>query len=211
MNVTELMELAYDLSTGHYNNMTQKEKAMFLKYLNMANNQLYIIAANGLQTLTKKVDIFLDSVTSSFLIPDDLFCIRVIRIGDSKPLKKCDVDEEAMIPYNKYMVREKGIYCDLTSTSLPYPTKADPADGVIKKYITLFYAANPKKLVEDVQDANMETSVPVYPPVYHQSLVFGALYYFYFSNKVYAEKVPYARAEWQEAKEKLQSYKDYSL
>ena len=57
----------------------------------------------------------------------------------------------------------------------------------VKKYINVFYIPNPKRLVEEIDNDVLETNTPVYPIPYHIFLVHGALYYFYFSNKVFKE------------------------
>ena len=81
----------------------------------------------------------------------------------------------------------------------------------VKKYITLFYVPNPKQLVENIDDGEIQTDTPVYPVPYHQFLVHGALYYFYFSNKVFMDKMAYIRVIWEKDKEKLANFKNYGL
>ena len=50
MNVTELIELTNRLSTDK-SELTPKERAAYLQYLNMANDELYEIASSGLSSL----------------------------------------------------------------------------------------------------------------------------------------------------------------
>lgn len=209
MNVTELIELTNQLSTDE-SYITTKERAAYLQYLNMANMELYPIAASGLKTIVQKVDIFLDAATESFLIPADLYMIRVIFINKIK-LIPCDVDQDPYIPADRYLAIGNSIYCNLTAGGPPFLSKVDPTDNTVKKYITLFYAPNPKTLVENVADPLTEINIPVYPVPYHQFLVHGALYYFYFSNKVFLDKMAYIRNIWEKDKDELGKYKNYGL
>ena len=109
---------------------------------------------------------------------------------------------------NKYFSSKTGLFI---SSKLKYPTKIDTTDNTDKKYISIFYTLNPKRLVENINDANLETDTPVYPLPYHIFLVHGALYYFYFSNKVFMDKMAYIRNVWEKDKETLAKFKNYGL
>lgn len=209
MNVTELIELTNQLSTDE-SELSPRQREHYLKHLNLANMELYTIAAGGLKTITQKVDIFLDAATESFLIPTDLYLIRMVFINKLR-LTPCDVDFEPSIPVDRYLAMGNSIYCNLVSTISGFPSKIDPNDGTVKRYITLFYAPLPKKLVETVNDPLTETDTPVYPEPYHQFLAFGSLYYFYFANKVFMEKMAYIRNVWESSKTELGKYKNYGL
>lgn len=209
MNVTELIELTNQLSTDK-SYLTPKERIAYLQYLNMANLELYEVASGGLNTIIKKVDVFLDDTTQAFLLPDDLFKINSVLV-DKIPLIMGDINREASILPKQYLVIGAGIYCNLTNFGLNFLSKLDTTDGTTKRYITLFYVPNPKQLVEDIDDGETETNTPVYPVPYHQFLVHGALYYFYFSNKVFMDKMAYIRDIWEKDKAKLANFKNYGL
>lgn len=209
MNVTELIEFTNQLSTDE-SYLTPKERSEYLKYLNVANKELYVIAATGLKTIVQKVDLFLDNASQSFILPNDLYIIRIV-FADKLKLTPCDVDDQPSIPYNKYLALGNAIYCDMTNTGPSLPSKVDITDGLTKKYITLFYVALPKTLVETVNDAAAETDTPVYPEPYHHFLTYGALYYFYYANKVFLDKMIFINRAWEQSKNELAKYKHYGL
>lgn len=216
MNVTELIELTNRLSTDK-SELTPKERAAYLQYLNMANDELYEIASSGLKSVLQYKIIFQDfnSVTfkdsSGFLLPDDLFKIDSV-FADRTPLKMGNyINANVAFNPDEYTTDNRYIYCNTGNSGPKYLTATDPRDNTVKKYITIFYTPNPKRLVETVNDANLETDTPVYPIPYHIFLVHGALYYFYFSNKVFMDKMAYIRNVWDKDKATLANYKNYGL
>ena len=209
MNTTELIELTNQLSTDK-SYLTPKERIAYLKYLNMANLELYEIASSGLNTIVKKINVFLDGVIGGFLLPDDLFKVTNIVVNKT-PLIIGSINYEASILPTQYLVLGNYIYCNMTTSGISFLSAVDPIDNITKKYITLFYVPNPKTLVEIIDDANLETTNPVYPVPYHLFLVHGALYYFYFSNKVFMDKMAYIREVWEKDKAKLANFKNYGL
>jgi hypothetical protein len=114
MNVTELIELTNQLSTDD-SEITAKERKLYLKYLNMANMELYQTASTGLKTILKKVDLFLDPITQTFILPDDLFVIRQIMVNKVK-LSIGDIENDGSLGSKSYLVYGNNIYCDLTNT-----------------------------------------------------------------------------------------------
>jgi hypothetical protein len=213
MNVTELIELTNRLSTDK-SELTPKERAAYLQYLNMANDELYEIASSGYAPITNRKDLFpafespFYKGTTAFNYPDNFFKIDSV-FADHTLLKRGNIKDMASgSNVGEYLTSHKYIYVDNKNKFL---TAVDPTDGVTKKYITLFYAELPKRLVEDINDANLETNTPVYPLPYHIFLVHGALYYFYFSNKVFMDKMAYIRNVWENDKKILANFKNYGL
>jgi len=216
MNVTELIELTNRLSTDK-SELTPKERAAYLQYLNMANDELYEIASSGLNLIVEGKISYLDFVSSTFkdsagfLFPDNLFKIDSVFV-DRIPLRKGNyTNANAALAPDEYVTQKNYIFCNIGNSGLKYQTTIDPRDNVVKKYINVFYMPNPKKLVENIDDANLETDTPVYPLPYHIFLVHGALYYFYFSNKVFMDKMAYIRNVWEKDKETLAKFKNYGL
>lgn len=209
MNVTELIELTNQLSTDD-SEITAKERKLYLKYLNMANMELYQTVATGLRTIVKKIDLFLDAVTQTFILPDDLFVIRQIVVNKVK-LAIGDIENDGSLGAKMYLVYGNNIYCDLTNTGINFLSKVDPVDNVSKRYITLFYVANPLTLVENINDPAIEIDTPIYPKPYHHFLVHGALYYLYFSNQIFLEKMAYIKDIWDKDKIELAKFKNYGL
>lgn len=209
MNVTELIELVNHLDVDA-DYISAQERVLYLEYLNMANNELFPIAAKGLKTITKKIDIFLDAATQSFIIPADLFCIRAIWASDTR-LTMIDIDKDVSLSEKGYLVLGNAIFCNLTSSKASFPLKIDPTDNTNKTYITLYYVSNPLRLVENVNDPLLEISTPVYPVVFHQFLAHGAIYYFYFANKVFLDKMVFIKDKWEQDKIELTNFKNYGL
>jgi hypothetical protein len=216
MNVTELIELTNRLSTDK-SELTPKERAAYLQYLNMANDELYEIASSGLNLIIEGRISYLDFVSSTFkdsagfLFPDNLFKIDSVFI-DRIPLKKGNyTNANAALAPDEYVTQKNYIFCNISNSGLKYQMAIDPRDSINKKYINVFYTPNPKRLVENINDANLETDTPVYPLPYHIFLVHGALYYFYFSNKVFMDKMAYIRNVWEKDKETLAKFKNYGL
>lgn len=216
MNVTELIELTNRLSTDK-SELTPKERAAYLQYLNMANDELYEIASSGLNSIVEGRISYLDFVSSTFkdsagfLFPDNLFKIDSVFV-DRIPLRKGNyTNANAALAPDEYVTQKNYIFCNIGNSGLKYQTTIDLRDNLVKKYINVFYVPNPKKLVEEINDANLETDTPVYPLPYHIFLVHGALYYFYFSNKVFMDKMAYIRNVWEKDKETLAKFKNYGL
>lgn len=209
MNVKELIELTNQLSLDAAS-PTEKSQQRYLRYLNLANMELYTIAAGGLKTLLKKVELFLDDSTQNFKLPDDLYKIRLLSIN-RQPLLSDNIDNIEYIGSDKYLVVGDRIHTNLTAAVSNYLLKEDPTDRVLKKYITLLYVPNPKKLVVDVTNPLLETNTPVYPVPYHHFLAHGALYYYYFSNKVFMEKMAHIKDKWKEDKDEIATFKNYGL
>ena len=209
MNVKELIDLTNQLSLDEATTTT-KGRQRYLKYLNLANMELFAIAAGGLKTIIKVLDVFVDEASQSFKLPDDLYKIRLIYINRTR-LLPADIDNFFNIEANKYLVINDSIYTNLTNSSSNYLSKIDPIDNVTRRYITLIYVPNPQQLVENVTNPVTETDTPVYPIPYHHFLAHGALYYFYFSNKVFMEKMAYIKDIWDSDKKELANFKNYGL
>lgn len=219
MNVTELIELTNRLSTDK-SELTPKERAAYLQYLNMANDELYEIASSGLKSILREEYVYFDDVQTrnavpwgdndigAFKAPADLFKLDTVVAGRTS-LKQGNHTIVNVAP-NEYVFRFGYIYTNITS-GIKYQTRIDPTDNINKKHLTIYYTQNPKRLVETINDANLETDTPVYPLPYHIFLVHGALYYFYFSNKVFMDKMAYIRNVWEKDKETLAKFKNYGL
>jgi hypothetical protein len=216
MNVTELIELTNRLSTDK-SEITPKERSAYLQYLNMANDELYEIVSSGFKSILKYARIFQDIDSeifkdmSGFSLPDDLFKIDSI-FADRTSLKMGNyINSNISSNPNEYTTDNRYIYCNTGNSGPKYLTAIDPIDGAVKKYINVFYIPNPKRLVEEIDNNVLETDTPVYPIPYHIFLVHGALYYFYFSNKVFMDKMAYIRNVWEKDKQILANFKNYGL
>jgi hypothetical protein len=209
MNVTELIDLINQLGLDS-DYITDHQRELYLQYLNMANMELFPIVAKGLKTITNKVDIFLDAASQSFLLPADLFYIRAVW-SDKTKLTMIDIDKDISLSEKGYLVLGNTIFCNLSTSGLNFPLKVDPIDNTLKMYITLFYVSNPKTLVENVNDPLTEINTPIYPVPYHHFLAHGALYYFYFADKVFLDKMVFIKDRWDQDKIELTNFKNYGL
>ena len=199
MHVSELIDLVSQLSFGRAS-PTAKERELYLRFLNLANLEMWQTAVNANQFL-KVVDIFFDDGEYRAPIHEGYYLKGLF--ADNRPLSKCRFDNIFDIPQGQYSIINNAITISKNQTQL---IKEDPLDNENKKYITALMLQNAKSLVENVNDANIEVSIPVYPEPYHLGLVHGALFYLYTSNKGFVEKIKYQMIAWDESKRNLASY-----
>jgi len=208
MKVTELIQLINELSTDQPY-LTDIEKQSYLRMLNMANLDLYHICATGLRSVVKKKKIFLDPVSNTFPLPSGFFLTRAVYRGKDL-LLSVDVNKALEIPLGSYLVLDNSV--EISSNTMDHCFyDIDPIDGVNKKYLTIFYAVDPKVLVENVANADLETDEPIIPKPYHHFLAHGALYYFYFFNRVFPEKLAFINSIWEQDKAELAKFKNYAI
>ena len=199
MNVSELIDLVSQLSFGRAT-PTAKERELYLRFLNLANLEMWQIAVNANQFL-KKVDIFFEDQSNQAPIPKGYY-LKKLFYGE-KTMKQSTLDHLFNIPQSEYIIINNEI---IINPPYNQPTKLDPSDNKHKKYIVALVLDNPKNLVENVADNTNEVDEPVYPLPYHVGLVYGALFYLYTSNKGFIEKIKYQMISWDEAKKNLASY-----
>lgn len=210
MNVTELMTLLNNLSTDS-NSFTAKERAMYLDYLNIANTEMYVeVAASNLNTIGDSVEVFVNADNKTFNSPSDSLVVRMMYAAGT-PLEQVKLDVSGDVPSGKYLVWKNFIECNTVDIATRFTAKTNPATGLDEKYIKILYSPHLKKLVEDVQDPLTETDKPPYPAEFHHYLVYGALTLGLFSNKIFIEKGNVAFSKWNEGKEALRKYCEYSL
>lgn len=206
-NVSNLIKRLNFLATDKHE-LSEKEKFIYLECLNLANNELFEIASNGLKTLIKIKDLFLNSDTQSFSLPDNIFKIKQVSLERLKDTLTASgnisgKDEDL----NSYSV----IGTQLFVNNSKLPQKINPSTGLTTKYLQICYIENPKILVEIVNDVNSETDISVYPSPYAQYLLYGALYFFYFSNKIFMDKIAHILLQWENGKKNLATYLNYSM
>lgn len=211
MKVTELIELTNRLTANH-SNLTAKERATCLGFLNLANLDLYKVAASGLDTIAKKVKIFINADNVSFNLPADFFMTRTVDVDKVSLTKGALQSRHNTEPMRaSYYILGNVLYLDYAASKLTFLTDTDLAGNANRKYIDFIYSPKPLKLVEVVNDATTETDEPVYPEPFHFYLTHGALCYFYFANRVFLEKERGIRAVWENNKQELAQYKNYGL
>jgi hypothetical protein len=199
MQVSELIDLVSQLSFGR-TMPTNRERELYLRFLNLANLELWQVAVNANQFL-KIVDIFFENGSNDAPIPKGFYLKKLFSEG--KPLKQCKLENVFNIPQSEYITINNAITISPINSQV---TKVDPLDNQNKRYITALVLENPKKLVENVEDVETEVDEPVYPLPYHIGLVHGALFYLYASNKGFVEKIKYQMIAWEESKKNLASY-----
>jgi hypothetical protein len=200
MLVSELIDLLSDLSFGR-NNPTARERELYLRFLNLANLEMWQIAVNANQYL-KTVDIFFNNNEYVANVPEGYYLKKIF--AEKTVMKLCKLENVFNIPQLEYIIIDNKIH--VSSVNTTQSMKVDPSDGQSKRYVTALILDNPKTLVENVEDIENEVNEPVYPLPYHIGLVHGALFYLYTSNKGFVEKIKYQMIAWGEAKKNLASY-----
>ena len=199
MHVSELVDLVADLSFGRVST-TIKERNIYLRFLNIANLEMWQIAVNATELLTP-IEVFFDDGQYDASIPSGYYLKAVF--VDKKPLVKCKLEKIFDIPRGEYSLINNQLSISQSEILLQ---KTDPIDGVTKRYITVLMLENAKTLVETITDTVDQIDTPVYPNPYHIGLVQGALFYLYTSNKGFAEKIRFQILAWEECKKSLASY-----
>lgn len=212
MEVKELIELTNKLAMNHTDLSVPKVKDTYLSFLNMANLDLYKVAASGLDTIVQSKKTFVNLDNVSFSLPNDFFTMSSIFVN-SKYVSKGNVRNKSLTDPTQaqYYIYQNLIYLNTAATNFGFLTDTDPADNVIKNYIEIIYYPNPLKLVEVINNPLTETNIPIYPEPFHFYLIHGALYYFYLANRVFLEKRVDIRELWDRNKKELADYKNYSL
>lgn len=205
MNTEELLKITNYLGTGK-TEITPKEEALYLECLNMANLDLYNIASTGSAYITEKQEIFLNKEENTFDLPKNLFRISSVLASASQKLTSGFASDASLLQDKKYNILGKKLYTDTQYLSV----KLNPNTESIEKYISVFFVPNPKLLRKSVHPdcKDIHTTDPVFPKPYHIFLAHGALYYFYFANKVFLDKMAYIKALWQEDKDILTKFKN---
>ena len=199
MQVSELIDLVSELSFGR-SSPTTRERELYLRFLNIANEELWQLVING-GAFLKTQDLFFEEGSSNISVPESFYMKQLYCSGN--PLKKCEFSKIFNIPQGQYSLINNEI---TISKQEILSRKEDPSDNVNKRYIVALLLPEAKKLVEVVQDAMVEASSPVYPIPYHLGLVHGALFYLYLSNKGFSEKIKYQMVAWDEFKKNLSIY-----
>jgi hypothetical protein len=175
MHVSEMIENLGLLSVG-LDNLSNKDKDVFLKYLNLVHFDLYRLTAlvNPYVESIKSINATIFDNIDRYIEGINPFHVDAVYFGtgaNATILKQTTkrgvlaVDPELTAtgnPTNWYINRKNKICI--------YPT-------VYTDTITVVYIQQPIKLTLN----DVETDVP-YPPAYHQILVDGAAYYIYQSE-----------------------------
>lgn len=202
MHVSELIDLVSQLSFGRVQ-PTEKERNLYLRFLNLANLEMWQLAVNASQFLRTQ-DLFFEDGENTVDIPEGYY-LKGVFLGN-QPLTRCKFDNILDIPQSQFSIINNAITINITQNHVNPSTKLDPSDNQYKSYITVVLLENAKVLVENVTDSTKEVDIPVYPMPYHLGLVHGALFYLYTSNKGFTEKIKYQMLAWSDAKKNLANY-----
>jgi len=196
MNVSEILDLTHYMAFGS-GTSTAKEKERYLLFLNLADCELYEIAAAQNYFLRTDLDVFLTVGTDYITKPADTFSITKISNGQVE--FKLEKESTLKIPSYSYIRKNGRIYTDIANLY----SKADPDDGISKKYLTLETVPNRKILVEHVADADTELDAPLYPTTSHRALIEGTLYYLFESIRGLEQRALGQYPKWEKAKREL--------
>lgn len=175
MNVSDILDIIGDFSVSG-SNVTEEQRNLFLRYLNLYKDSLYRkIAAfdNNLITVQRSNDIYDSNVGLELASASLMFVSSVINLNNSFSLKKISkidayklyykVDsfiESEPETFTTYWNRENNLFYILV---YPSPTNIN---------VAISFIDNPDDFNEDTLSANIP-----FPPLYHQVLVDGTLWY----------------------------------
>ncbi len=217
MKVSDLVDIVALLSFGR-DSPTQKERETYLKFLNLANMELYQIAAAKSRALVKQYSLdFTASEDETVLptnvpLPDDFYFLRGV-IAKKQSLEGRDVGELHNIEDMTYIISSGQLYMTANTMDVRVVDTGDEdantGEPITKNvnYVTLLYVPDPLLLVEEKpQDSEDVTDTVVYPYTQCIALIHGALYYSCYANKGFVEKMSYQYKKWEDAKLNLASY-----
>lgn len=197
MQVSALLTLMGNLSVGN-DNITPRERAIFLQYLNLAHFQLYQETANFNQNLLIQEN--LANEENSNEVPLSQMPYMVSSVYD--------------VTHKQKLTRLSLV--DAVDDDPDFSSKGTPSQYFIQKNILQFvpaqtvvipvivwYAPQPSLLTEETDEADIP-----YPLAYHPVLVDGALYYLFQDESGFksSQKEETAKARWETSKTRLLSY-----
>jgi hypothetical protein len=205
MYVTELINFISHFIFGR-NEPTEDDRDLYLRYLNLADYELFRCTKNSRRFL-QELDLFFplqvvgQPIINYTALPTNY--VAEVYTGKIK-LQPIDLlyNLEMFDTNHAYHFLDNNIYINTRILQ----TKVDPSDNNTKPYVKLIIQPLRKTLVENVADANTQINIPIYPESYHLALIHGAVYFLFLSQKGFTEKIQYAIKNWQEAKSDLTGY-----
>lgn len=197
MQVSALLTLMGNLSVGS-DNVTPRERTIFLQYLNLAHLELYQVTANFNQDLLIQENLANEENSNKVTLSQMPYLVSsVYDVTHKQKLTRLSlvdaVDDDP----------------DLSGTGTPsqYFLQKNilqfvPAQTAVIPVI-VWYAPQPSLLTEETDEADIP-----YPLAYHPVLVDGALYYLFQDESGFksSQKEETARARWETSKTRLLSY-----
>lgn len=206
MNVTELIELVDGLSFNS-GSLTKKERQRILRYLNLANLELWRILINSPRFMQIWKMLPTKEFQREFAIPD---CYHIKYIFDDKnqQLTKSTLADIANMMRGNAMQNDEN-FAKFTSQADKYFLFNNKIYALSStKALTLIVVPNCKTLVEQVTDKSIQTDTPVFAEPFHSSLVHGAVYWLYISSKGFAEKIQQQKINWDKEKIDFKTFYD---
>lgn len=170
MQVIDMLGNMALLSVGP-DSLTPKTKAIFLKYLNIANREIYgkTAAINPDVVVNETIDVQVGH--DEIALDNDIFSVNNIYVNDKYPSLKLKPYMD-FIAYKKWRTvnsSDPEIFSFRKNTLLIYPIRPNT-----QYTLDVFYAPHP----EDIRETTAEGDIPC-PKVFHDILVDGALYYLF--------------------------------
>lgn len=186
-----------NLSLGS-DNITPKESAIFLQYLNLAHFELYQMTANLNEDLLVKQT--LASVADSNTVELDekpFFVNNVYDTSNKRKLKKVSLTDILSVDPSFSVASFPVSFFVQKNTIQFFPKQT----GVVN--VDVWYVPQPTQLTAAMQDIDLP-----YPIAYQNILIDGALYYLFqeeggFKN---IQKASGAQSRWEIGKSKMVSY-----
>jgi len=197
MNTLELISLVGQFSFGRYN-LTERDKNLYLAYLNIADFNLYQIIKNS-SSLRKELILFFDDDKNYVNLPED-YIKKIFGANDRELLS--DNKLFGFDVTNNFYYFDNKLYINKSLLS----KKVDVNDGLNKSYVKLVIIPKKKKLVLNIINPNSELTTPIYPEEYHIGLVYGATYELFKSHKGYTSKIAIAYKDFEHFKKCLTDY-----
>jgi hypothetical protein len=202
MRVSEILTLMGHLSVGN-DNITPTERAIFLKYLNLAHWELYQETANFNQDLLIQENLTTEQGTNAVELSRMPYLVSSVYDQTRKRILTRLSIEDAVEHNSDAPVQGAPCAYFIQKNILTFvPPQTAPVS------VSVWYIPQPSPLTEETEgQASLEEDIP-YPVAYHPVLADGALYYLFQEEGGFksASRELEARKRWESGKSKLLSY-----
>lgn len=180
MNVSELIDAVSQFCLGHL--PTEKQRKEFLRCLNFSNEDLYSRVRNSRDFLTyEEREVLYDGV-NYYILKNGIFKLKTLYV---KNIKQTDFP---LLTNSTLILPDNSFYNDFTKITLGAKS-FDIKNGT--NFVKVFYLKPLKKLVEVVNDVNIETNEHIFGSTADHTLVLGTVYYNFLATSGFNKKLAY--------------------
>lgn len=180
MNVSELIDAVSQFCLGHL--PTEKQRKEFLRCLNFSNEDLYSRVRNSRDFLTFEEREVLYDNTKYYILKDNIFKLKALYVKNIKQT------EFALLTNSTLTLPDNSFY-NYSNQIILGAKSFDVKDGV--NIVKVFYLKPLKKLVELVNDVNIETNEHIFGSAADHTLVLGTVYYNFLATSGFNQKLAY--------------------